>query len=408
MSEQIQPDAAHRERIILYAMLTSLTAISIDAVLPGLRAIEADLGLSPPLSTHHVISLFIFGMVFGELVLGPLSDSIGRKKALLLGLSVYVAGTIIALLAGSIETLVLGRFLQGAGVAGPKIATRAMIRDQYEGDAMARVMSFMFTLLILVPMVAPFLGQAILLAGGWRSIFGGYLVLAFVLAVWLVVRQPETLLPQRRVSITAGKLLRNTGRILACRRVSLIIVATGLVFGAQLLFLSTSVDLFHDAYGITTGFPIFFAIFAAATGLAAFCNGTLVLRFGMDRMARAGFVGLTAAGLLMLVASWLSGGRPPLAVFMGLGFVGFFAIGVLFGNLNAMAMRSLGQVAGLGASLIASGSSLVATAFTLCLGAFYDGTILYLATGFALSGAVSLTLSEIATRGDVSPVTGIH
>ncbi|MGJ7037542.1 MFS family permease [Shinella sp. BE166] len=149
-----------RERIALYALLTSLTSLSIDALLPGLREIGADVGVAPPLSTQHVISLFIFGMAFGELLLGPLSDAIGRKKALVLGLCVYAAGTIIAMLAGTLEMVILGRFLQGVGVSGPKIATRAMIRDQFEGDAMARVMSFMFTLFILVPMLAPALARA--------------------------------------------------------------------------------------------------------------------------------------------------------------------------------------------------------------------------------------------------------
>ena len=155
-----------RERIALYALLTSLTSVSIDALLPGLRAIGADLGISPPLSTQHIISLFILGMAFGELLLGPLSDALGRKKALILGLCVYAAGTAVAMLAGSLEMVVFGRFLQGVGVAGPKIATRAMIRDQFEGDAMARVMSFMFTLFILVPMLAPALAQVIIAAAG--------------------------------------------------------------------------------------------------------------------------------------------------------------------------------------------------------------------------------------------------
>lgn len=170
-----------RERIALYALLTSLTSISIDALLPGLRQIGADVGVAPPLSTQHIISLFILGMAFGELLLGPLSDAMGRKKALVLGLGVYALGTVIAMVAGSLEMVILGRFLQGVGVSGPKIATRAMIRDQFEGDAMARVMSFMFTLFILVPMLAPTLAQGIIAVGGWRSVFVVYLAVAGLL-----------------------------------------------------------------------------------------------------------------------------------------------------------------------------------------------------------------------------------
>ncbi|MDN8612276.1 multidrug effflux MFS transporter [Variovorax ginsengisoli] len=402
------PSATFRERVALYAFLTSLTSISIDALLPGLRQIGSDLGVAPPLSTQHVVSLFIFGMAFGELLLGPMSDALGRKKALVLGLGVYGLGTAIAMCAGSLEAVIFGRFLQGVGVSGPKISTRAMIRDQFEGDAMARVMSFMFTLFILVPMLAPTLGQVVMAVGGWRSVFAIYLVMAGLLGFWLVMRQPETLDSARRIPFRPKLLVLNGRRILSNRRVATLIMATGLVFGAQLLYLSTAADLFLDVYGIAETFPFYFAVLAAGIGLASFLNARLVQRLGMDAMAHHAFVGLASAGLLMLLASTLWNGRPPLAVFMSLSFSAFFAIGILFGNLNAMAMRSLGQVAGLGASLIASGSSFVATLFAIGMGAFYDGTTLHLSAGFFVSGVLSLVLNRLAAQGDTSPVEAIR
>lgn len=393
-----------RERITLYALLTSLTSVSIDALLPGLRQIGEEVGAAPPLSTQHIISLFIFGMAFGELLLGPLSDAMGRKKALVLGLGVYAVGTVVAMLAGSLEMVILGRFLQGVGVSGPKIATRAMIRDQFEGDAMARVMSLMFTLFILVPMLAPALAQGVISVAGWRTVFGLYLAIAVLLGLWLVMRQPETLPAGKRIPFRPKLLFRNARRILSTRRVALLIVATGIVFGAQLLYLSTAADLFFDAYGIEETFPFYFAMLASGIGLASFLNAKLVRRFGMDTMARGAFLGLASTGLLMLLATTLQDGHLPLTALMVFAFAAFFAIGVLFGNLNAMAMRSLGQVAGLGASLIASGSSLVATLFAVGLGSFYDGTAMNLAAGFFIAGVSSLALAELAAQGDASPV----
>jgi DHA1 family bicyclomycin/chloramphenicol resistance-like MFS transporter len=186
--------------------------------------------------------------------------------------------------------------------------------------------------------------------------------------------------------------------------VALLIIATGIVFGAQLLYLSTAADLFFDAYGIKETFPFYFAVLATGIGLASFLNAKLVQRFGMDAMARAAFMGLASVGLLMLLASILWGGLLPLVALMVFGFSAFFAIGVLFGNLNAMAMRSLGQVAGLGASLIASGSSLIATLFAIGIGSFYDGTTMNLAVGFFIAGVSSLILAELAVQGDASPV----
>ncbi|MBY3205037.1 multidrug effflux MFS transporter [Rhizobium laguerreae] len=393
-----------RERIVLYALLTSLTSLSIDALLPGLRQIGEEVGGISPLSTQHIISLFILGMAFGELFLGPLSDAIGRKKALLLGLGVYGMGTTIAMLAGSLEMVIIGRFLQGVGVSGPKIATRAMIRDQFEGDAMARIMSFMFTLFILVPMLAPALAQVLISFSGWRSVFCIYLVIAAVLGFWLTMRHPETLPEDKRIPFRPKLLFQNGRRILSSRRVTLLIIATGLVFGAQLLYLSTAADLFFDAYGIDGTFPAYFAILASGIGLASFLNAKLVQRVGMDAMARVAFIGLTAIGLVMLGAAILWGGRMPLIALMMFGLSAFFCIGILFGNLNAMAMRSLGQVAGLGASLVASGSSLVATLYAIGIGSFYDGSVVNLAIGFLVASASSLLLAELARRGDASPV----
>ncbi|AUC13259.1 multidrug effflux MFS transporter (plasmid) [Agrobacterium pusense] len=393
-----------RERIILYALLTSLTSISIDALLPALRQIGEEVGVAPPLSTQHIISLFIFGMAFGELFLGPLSDAIGRKKALVLGLCLYAVGTITALLGGSLEIVILGRVLQGMGASGPKIATRAMIRDQFEGDAMARVMSFMFMLFILVPMLAPALGQGLISLAGWRSVFGICLVIALLLGIWLLMRHPETLPAAKRIVFRPTLLVRNGGRILSKRRVTLLIIATGIVFGAQLLYLSTAADLFFDAYGIKETFPFYFAIIATGIGLASYLNARLVQKLGMDAMARAAFIGLASVGLFMLLASMLWGGRLPLVALMVFGFSAFFAIGILFGNLNAMAMRSLGQVAGLGASLIASGSSFVATLYAIGIGSFYDGTAMNLAIGFFVAGVGALALAELAAGGDASPV----
>ena len=393
-----------RERIILYALLTSLTSISIDALLPAVRQIGEEVGVAPPLSTQHIISLFIFGMAFGELFLGPLSDAIGRKKALVLGLCLYAVGTITALLGGSLEIVILGRFLQGMGASGPKIATRAMIRDQFEGDAMARVMSFMFMLFILVPMLAPALGQGLISLAGWRSVFGICLVIALLLGIWLLMRHPETLPAAKRIVFRPTLLVRNGGRILSKRRVTLLIIATGIVFGAQLLYLSTAADLFFDAYGIKETFPFYFAIIATGIGLASYLNARLVQKLGMDAMARAAFIGLASVGLFMLLASMLWGGRLPLVALMVFGFSAFFAIGILFGNLNAMAMRSLGQVAGLGASLIASGSSFVATLYAIGIGSFYDGTAMNLAIGFFVAGVGALALAELAAGGDASQV----
>ena len=173
------------EFIALCSLIVSLTAFSIDAMLPALGEIGRALGVTDVRNTQLIVSMFILGMAIGELFFGPLSDAVGRKKALMAGLVIYAAGVVIAMSAGSIEQIVAGRIVQGIGAAGPKIASRALIRDLYKGDAMARIMSFIFMVFILVPMFAPFLGQIVLQLAGWRAIFALTLVLGA--AVWLVL-----------------------------------------------------------------------------------------------------------------------------------------------------------------------------------------------------------------------------
>lgn len=402
-----QPPGAARtplEFIAGVALLTSLTALTIDAILPGLPAIGADFAVADPRRTQLVVSMLILGMVFGELLFGPLADAAGRKPAILTGLGIYLAGAAVAALATSLPMLLAGRILQGIGVAGPKIGARALIRDRFAGDAMARIFSFVMTLFILVPLLAPAYGQLVLALAGWRAIFASFAVLALVAGAWLVLRQSETLAPERRIPLAPATLAGNTGRILRHPRVMAYTLVAGLIFGCQVTYYSTAQAIFDDLYQAGAWFPLFFALLAAGIGAAAFTNGRLVLRLGMHRQTVTALTGMMALSLLLLFAAWLGGGHPPLAVFLVLGFGLFFCVGLVFGNINALAMESLGRVAGLGASLIASVSSLVAVAVAVTVGWFYDESLYSLATGFLGCAALALGLVLLARRSQAGEV----
>jgi DHA1 family bicyclomycin/chloramphenicol resistance-like MFS transporter len=392
------------EFVALISLATSLTALSIDAILPALRDLGTALGVADARDTQLVVILFIFGMVFGEIFFGPLSDAVGRKKAILFGLAIFGLGAVVAMTADSLEQVLVGRIIQGIGCAGPKIAARALVRDQFVGPAMARIMSFIFMVFILVPMLAPALGQAILFVADWRAIFFVFLIIAAIVALWLSLRQPETLAAERRIPIRLDTLLANGLLILRHAKVMAYTFAAGFIFGALLLYLSTSQALFFDLYGIGETFPLYFAIFALGIGLASFFNSQLVMRHGMHRMAVTALGGLIVFGSAMLVVALAYDGVPPFGAFMTLGFLTFFCNGLLFGNLNALAMQSLGRVAGLGASMISSISSLVAVAISMAIGRFYDMTAVPLACGFILAGAVSLALVLAAHRSTAGEV----
>jgi len=267
-----------------------------------------------------------------------------------------------------------------------------MIRDRYAGTEMAQVMSVIFTLLILVPMIAPAIGAVIAATSGWRGVFWAYLVLAVGLGAWLWIRHPETLPVEKRIPLQFRRLARNTRAVLRRTDVTPVIIATGLIFGAQLTYFAVAADMFGAVYGLSATMPAFFALLATGTGAALLLNVRFVGRTGMEAPIIAGLILLGTAGAALLGATALTDGHPPLAILLGLGWLGFFALGLLFGNLNALAMRPLGDLAGLSSSIIASISSLVAFVFASTVETMTDGPIWAIAWAFALAALLSAFL----------------
>ena len=197
-AEQSRAPPGSGEFVARVALMISLVALSIDAMLPALPAIGAELGVRQANDAQLVISALFLGLAIAQMVYGPLSDSFGRKPVIYAGFAIFIAGCLLSILASGLEVMLLGRFLQGIGAAGPRIVTMALVRDQYSGRAMARIMSLAMAVFIMVPVLAPAIGQAILLVAHWRAIFGMLLAVALIALVWFALRQPETLPPARR------------------------------------------------------------------------------------------------------------------------------------------------------------------------------------------------------------------
>ncbi|BDX04203.1 MAG: multidrug effflux MFS transporter [Marinomonas sp.] len=381
-----------RELVALFALMMSLTALSMDAMLPAFPFIAESLAIVDYQKTQWIVSAMILGMVFGEIFFGPLSDAIGRKKSILFGIVVYIVGSVVALMASSIETFLLGRMIQGFGVAGPKIASRALIRDMYKGAAMARIMSFVMMVFILVPLLAPSVGQLVLQVADWRWIFGLLMMQATIAGVWLLLRQPETLAKENRIPLNRKRLMADVRIILARRDVMAFTVLLGCIFAGLMLHISTAQSLFQDVYQTGDRFPLFFAMLAIGSSIINFSNGKIVLRVGMLRCVIGALAVLLSSSFLLLLATWYFDGVPPFVLFMGLGMVMFSCFGMVFGNVNAMAMEPLGNMAGLGASLISSLSSFLAIILSTLVGQFYHFTVTPLASGFVIFSIVALLM----------------
>ncbi len=391
-----EPSQKIGEFIALAALMISLVALSIDAMLPALAEIGADLGVVRDNDRQLVVSVLFLGLAFGQMIYGPLSDSFGRKPAIYAGFVLFSVGSLLSAFAPGFTIMLLGRLLQGFGAGGPRIVVIAMVRDQYEGPAMARIMSLVMAVFILVPALAPALGQGIMAVSHWRAIFGLLFGLAVVALVWFALRQPETLAPDRRSPFTARRLFGAIRETCLSRIALGYTLAAGLIFGAFIGYLTTAQQIFQDLYGVGRLFPSYFAVLALAIGGASLANARLVMRYGMQALCRLALVGLAALSGGIFACALTVTGPPPLWILMSGLIPCFFCIGILFGNFNALAMAPLGHIAGVAAAVIGSLTTFISLALGTGIGASYDGTILPLIGSFALLGLASLAVMRWA------------
>jgi len=388
-----------REFIPLIALLMSLVALSIDAMLPALPAIGSDLAAAQRNDAQLVVTSLFLGLGFGQLLFGPLSDCIGRKPAICAGLAMFMAGCIVSVFAPTFESMLAGRVLQGVGVAAPRVVTMALVRDQYEGRLMARIMSFAMAVFILVPAIAPALGQGIMWIADWRAIFVTFFAIAVIAFAWLAIRQPETLPATRRIPFSPRALGRSALKVLSNRAAMGYTVAAGFSFSPFIAYLSTAQQIFQDAYGVGALFPLYFGGLALAFGAASLVNGHLVMRFGMRRLSSVAALGVALVSFVSWAGAFVFDGVPPLWMFIASLLLIFAAVALLFGNLNSLAMQPLGDVAGVGAALVACLATLVSVPLGGFIGLRFDGTLYALLASFALFGVGTFLAVRWASRG---------
>ncbi len=381
-------------------MLLATVAFSIDSMLPALPQISAELSPGRVNRAQLVIGSFVLGMGLGSFVAGPLSDSFGRKPVIVGGAVLYTIGAVLASAAGSLEMLLAARVLQGLGVAGPRIVSIAMVRDLYSGRQMARVVSFAMTIFVLVPAAAPALGSLIITHFGWRGLFLSFVIFAVVSAVWLGLRQPETLPPKARRAFRFGALWAAMREVLSNRIVVTCTAVMTLGLGTLFATLSSIQQIFSETFGRGQGFPFWFAGIALLSGLASVVNARLVVRLGMRLMITS------ALGAQVLVSAAVAAMTffnlwPEALYFPGyfLWTTGvFFMAGLTFGNLNALALEPMGHIAGMAASVTAAISTVLAVVIAAPLGLAFDGTPLPLMIGTALLAAAGWGLMKSMPR----------
>ena len=404
--DRSRPMPRFGEFVALTAMMIALVALSIDTVLPALPEIGQDLGIQRANHNQLIISLLFLGLAVGQLLYGPVSDSTGRKPAIYAGFGLLIIGCLLSLSATSFPMLLAGRVIQGVGVAGPRVVTVALVRDQYKGRAMAQVMSFVMAVFILVPIIAPAFGQGILLFAGWRAIFAAYLGLALVVLAWFVFRQPETLQPNQRLPFSLGRIVMGVREVFATRVAIGYTMAAGLIFGAFLGYLNSTQQMFQEQYGLGKLFPLYFGVLAVSFGCASVLNARLVMRYGMRRLTTTASLTIGTLSTAFFAVAYVHAGHPPLWSLMAFFLTVFFCIGLLFGNLNALAMEPLGHIAGVGAAVVGALTTTMSLLLGILIGQGYNGTVLPLVGGFAVLSLASALAMRWAEHKRSVPQTG--
>lgn len=390
-------DISRPEFIALMAAMMALNALAIDVMLPALPYMGEALGIANENERQFVIAAYMLGFGSAQLAYGPLSDRYGRRAPLLLGLVIYIACAFAAIFAPNFAVLLGLRFVQGLGAAGTRVIATSMVRDRFSGRGMAEVMSLIFMVFMAVPIVAPGIGQILLLSGPWQSIFIFMAGLATVFSLWGFFRLPETLDPAKRRPLTLSAVTEGF-RIVFTSRLALFYGLAGMfLFGALFGFISTSQQIYVEVYGLGVYFPVAFAAIAGLMAVSSFVNSRIVRRFGMRRLSHFAILVFTGVSAIWLTLSVF--GFMPLWLFFPLLAIIMFMFGWGASNMNSLSMEPLGAVAGTASSVF----GFIQTVGGALLGGFigqqFDGTVVPVAAGYLVMGATALACILVAEKG---------
>jgi DHA1 family bicyclomycin/chloramphenicol resistance-like MFS transporter len=382
------------EFIILVSIMFGMIAFGTDTMLPAFPDIAKDLELLNVNKAQLIISSFILGTGLGQLISGPISDTFGRKPIITIGLMIFILACIAAYYAETLEMMLVARFIQGLGISAPRTVTMALIRDLYSGRKMAQVMSLAMAIFVLVPALAPSIGQLLFINFGWRSIYMAFIAFALIGLLWLNLRQPETLPFEQRKKLSSTEFLRAFKVVITNTAVVKYTVTLALGFGALFGYLNSAQQIFVDTLGAGMKFPMYFAIISILAAPASFMNAALVMKYGMKLLATIGFaLQIIFAIITILIINqdfismqWL------LVIFISWSVMAFFLKGLYFGNLNALAMEPMGEIAGMASAIIGASATMLGILIAIPIGLAFNGTATPVLFGYITCSSLALIL----------------
>ncbi|MBO9501133.1 multidrug effflux MFS transporter [Brevundimonas sp. A19_0] len=385
------------EFVALIAMMMALNALAIDSMLPALPAIGDALNVASENSRQWVITAYLLGFGVAQLIYGPLADRYGRKPVLMAGLALYVLFSVAAAFTTTFEALILARLGTGLGAAALRVLAVSIVRDRYQGRTMARVMSLSFLVFLGVPILAPTLGQLILLVAPWRWIFGVLALAGSGFMLWALIRLPETLAPENRLPIQVSRITEAFRAVVSDRLSVGYTLAMTAITGSLFAFINSSQQIFFDVFGQPELFTTVFGLMAGGIAVASLTNARLVERLGSRRLSHIALIGfISSAGIHAAVA--LSG-HESLISFAVLQGLTMFCFGFIAGNFGALAMNNMGRIAGTASSVQGFVSTTFGSLAGFLIGQQFNGTAAPMTIGITLCGILALTAVLVAERG---------
>lgn len=392
-----QPAPGFFEFVGLIASLIALGALGVDAMLPALPAMAVSYGVQNPNSLQWLIAAYFLGTGIGQLIFGSLSDWLGRKRVLMIGVAVYVVLMLIAPLAPNLAVLIVLRALQGCAASSANVVTRSIVRDLYEGPRMAKVMSISFMIFLAVPILAPSFGQVVLLVLPWQAIFLIITTIGMGVLAWAWFRLPETLAPRLRFRPDLAHLKRVAVAVLAEPSSLFYSLAVTFLIASLLTYVSLMPQIFAVAFARPTLMAPVFAACAATMGGGALLNASLVERLGSRRISHIALctlVGLTAVHFL-----WAWSGHETIISFIILQALTMGCFSLTTSNFSAIAMEKVGHVAGTAASIQGVVTSVGGSLIGGYVGQHWDGHVALLPFGACLCAIAALALVAIGEKG---------
>ncbi len=386
------------EFVSMMAMSMALTALSVDIMLVVLPDIASDFRLTDQNAQQFVITTYMAAFAVGHLVVGPLSDRIGRKPVLIGGFLVYAAGTVIAIVSNSFEMLLAARAVQGLGASGPRVVAVAVVRDRFVGRGMSQIMSIVMMVFIMLPILAPSLGSLLALLGSWQPIFVFLLAFALSVMTWAALRLDETNPRTGDRVAKAVPVLAALRTIFESRQTVGYTLSLGFIFGCLLTYIASAQQIFEDVYGIVTWFPLVFASVAGGMVVASLVNSQVVAKIGMRRLSHSALLLFAAVAVLANILH-MAIGEFPVGLLVAFLSLSFFLVGLMLPNFNALAMEPLGAFAGTGSSFVGFAMTAMGAVLGGAVGQLYDGSAYPLFSGYGVFALISLGIVLVTERG---------